>query len=133
MDSLMDIALLAVLAGICALGMFLAILQLPGTWLILVAAVGYDWTMGWSRIGATWLVAAASIALLAEVLEALSGMILAKRGGASRRAMWYGMFGGLAGAFLLTIPIPLFGTIAGAAIGILASERVGFNIEANIA
>ena len=67
----------------------------------------------------------AGVAVLAEVAEAVSSVWFARKGGASRRAAWYGLVGGLAGAFLLTIPVPIIGTVIGAAIGCFAGAMVG--------
>ncbi len=115
-----DIVLIIVLAIVCCAGLFLSVLQLPGTWLIVASGFAYSWLYGWERLEIPWLIGIVAIAIVAEILEMASGVIAAKRGGASKRATWYGLFGGLAGALLLSIPVPLFGTLAGAAIGCFA-------------
>lgn len=135
METAVDILLLVLLALICFGGLVLTVFQLPGVWLIVVAAAGYAWHSGWQRISITTLGILVAVAVLAEVGEAVTGMVVARKGGASRRAAWYGLAGGMLGAMLLTVPIPVFGTIAGAAIGCFAGAFVaelqeGRNLEA---
>jgi uncharacterized protein YqgC (DUF456 family) len=55
-------------------------------------------------------IAMTAVALLAEALEAISGVIGGKKAGGSRRAAWWAFFGGLGGALLGT----LIGTFLGA-------------------
>ncbi len=121
----LDIALLIVLFLVCIAGTLVTVLQLPGTWLILAGAVGFAWYHDWQVVGKWTLIALATVAAAAEVGELLSGMLLARRGGASRRAAWWGLFGGIAGAFMLTIPVPIIGTIFGAALGCFAGALLG--------
>ena len=47
----MDILLLTILILVAAVGVLLAVFQLPGTWLIVTAAIGYDWYHDWQRFG----------------------------------------------------------------------------------
>ena len=120
-----NVILLALLFVVCLAAALLTVFQLPGTWIILAAAAAYGWYDGWSRVGWQTIAALAGIAVLAEVAEAVSSVWFARKGGASRRAAWYGLAGGLAGAFLLTIPVPIIGTIIGAAIGCFAGAMIG--------
>ena len=121
----MNVILLALLCVVCLGAGLLTVFQLPGTWIILAATAAYGWYDGWSRIGWQTIAALAGVAVLAEVAEAVSSVWFARKGGASRRAAWYGLVGGLAGAFLLTIPVPIIGTVIGAAIGCFAGAMVG--------
>ena len=135
MEAVTDVVLIVILLFVCALGMLLAVLQLPGTWLIVAGATGYALYYDWQRIGMYAVIAGAVVAVLAEAGETLSGLVAAKRAGASRRAAWYGLFGGLAGALLLTVPVPLVGTIVGAVIGcfvgaFLAEMQEGRSLQA---
>ena len=113
----MSIALLIGLAVICVAGVVLAALQLPGTWLILAAALAYDWYGGWTEIGWKWLVGLAVVAVIAEVADSASAVLLARRAGASRRASIGALVGGFAGMFVLSVPLPLVGTIVGGLVG----------------
>ena len=124
MDAFVNVTLIALLALFGVAGMVLSVLQLPGTWLIVAATAGYAWYYDWVRISITTVVWLVVIAGAAEIVEALSGYVAGRRGGASRRAGWYGMFGGIAGALLLTVPVPIIGTIIGAAIGCFVGALV---------
>lgn len=116
----LDIILLILLILVCIAGTLLTVLQLPGIWLIVVAAGAYGWYYDWQVIGLWTLAVLAAIAAAAEVGELLSGVWLARRGGGSRRAGWWGLIGGIAGALVLTIPVPIVGTVLGAAVGCFA-------------
>ncbi len=116
----MEIALLIVLILFTLVGLFLAVLQLPGTWLILACAAGYDWYFGWQRIGWKWLVVLLVLAAAAEAVDSLASMVAAKRAGASRRAAVGALLGGFAGMLLLSVPIPVIGTVLGGLIGCFA-------------
>ena len=105
---------------VCLVGTVLTVFQLPGIWLTVAAAVAYGWYYDWQRVGPWAVGAIVAIAVAAEVVEQVTGMWFAKRAGGSRRAAWWGLFGGIAGAVLLTIPVPIIGTIIGAAIGCFA-------------
>ena len=117
---MIDVLLGIVLAVVCLGGAVLTVFQLPGTWLIVAAALGYAWYYDWQRVGPWAVGAIVVIALAAEVVEQVAGMWFARRAGGSRRAAWWGMFGGIAGALLLTVPVPIVGTIIGAAVGCFA-------------
>ncbi len=98
-------------------GLALAVFQLPGTWLILAAAIGYDWQHQWQRVGWMWLLAAAAIAVVAELLDSLASLAAARRAGASRRAAVGALLGGFLGMIVFSIPVPLLGTILGGLLG----------------
>ncbi len=120
-----EVILIVLLIVICLGAALLTVFQLPGTWLLLAATAGYAWYDGWERIGWKTVAVLAGIAVLAEAAESLAAIWFARKGGASHRAAWYGFAGGLAGAFLLTIPIPIIGTLIGAAVGCFAGAMVG--------
>lgn len=115
--SVWDAVLTGLLIAVCLGSAILTVFQLPGTWIVLAAAAGYAWYGEWARIGWRTLAVLAAVAIAAELAETASSFWLAKRGGGSRRAAWWGLLGGLAGAFLLTIPVPIVGTLIGAAAG----------------
>ena len=117
---MVDVLLVIALAVVCLGGALLTVLQLPGIWLVAAAAVGYGWYYDWQRLGPWTLGAIVGIAVLAEIGEQLCAMWFTAKGGGSRRAAWWGLFGGLAGALLLTVPVPIVGTIIGAAAGCFA-------------
>lgn len=94
------------------------VIGLPGTWLMLAAALSIQALdlplFGWWALGI-----AGALCILAEVAETLSGAAGASAAGASRRAALGAIAGGIAGAILGTflIPIPVIGSILGGVIG----------------
>jgi uncharacterized protein YqgC (DUF456 family) len=106
-------------------------LGLPGNLLVaLLALVGpLLLELPWQDF---WIIAGA--AAVAEAVEFVASLGLAKKTGASRTGMWGAFLGGVAGALLLTPVLPLIGTLLGGAIGSFAgaalfeyrfSERAG--------
>ncbi len=122
-----DIVALAALILCCVAGLVLAVVRLPGTWVILLAAAGYGWWSHWERVGLWTVGALAGFALLGEAVEFVMSIWAARRAGASRQAVWGGLIGGFAGMLLLSflVPIPVIGTIAGALLGCFAGAASG--------
>lgn len=108
------LAALLVLAGFA--GVFLPVL--PGTPLIFLGAMVYDYAHGWAAFGWGWLAVLLVLVLIAEVGEWLLGNAGAKRGGASWRALLAGAVLGFIGLFLL----PPFGLIIGSIAGVVGVE-----------
>ena len=120
------------LGAICVV---LVIAALPGTWILIAAAILVDFLDRlWLPAGAPFtfhpltIVAAIGVGLVGEALELLLSAFGAKRFGASRAGMIGSVAGGMLGALAGTIliPIPVVWTIAGAAggtaIGAVAGE-----------
>ena len=118
MEILTTISLGALFLVVGTVGIALALLGLPGTWLILLVGVIVEFvrpeTFSWWTIGVGGV-----LAIGAEVAEFSAGAVGAKKAGGSNRAMWLAVAGGLVGGIVGTfvIPGPIVGTIAGAAIG----------------
>jgi uncharacterized protein YqgC (DUF456 family) len=112
------------LALVVLLGVVLTALQLPGTWLILMTAIIYDWCYQWDRLGPVMLGVMAGLAVLGEILEFVASFVFAGRAGGSRRAAWGGVIGGFIGMFLFTVPVPVLGTIVGGIIGCFAGAII---------
>ncbi len=131
------IVLLFLLVLVAAWAMIL--LGLPGTWVMLLAAVVYAFlapvqaplTLGWPA-----LIVLALLAALGEIIELVAGMAGASGAGASRRGMMGALAGSLLGAFgglLLGLPIPLIGSALaailfaslGALTGAIVAEHSG--------
>lgn len=119
------------LAGVC---LILVLLGLPGTWLMLILAVGVElidtmWlgsqdkeTFGW-----IWIGICTCLALLGEVLETIASAVGTRKGGGTKRGIIGSIIGGIVGAIVLTpfIPIPILGTLIGALIGTFAGALIG--------
>lgn len=127
------VAILFLLAGgVCVLGV---VAQLPGTWVLLVLAVGVEWSDRlWRPVDdpttfdTRLLVGCLVLAVLGELLEFVAGALGLKRGGGSRRGLWGSLLGGLAGLFLFTplfAFVPFLGTFLGVLLGTFGGALVG--------
>lgn len=115
------VILIVVLAG----SLLLVPLGLPGTWLMVGAALVYHLAVRGGGIGVSTVVVVGVLALFGEVVEfALAARFTRKYGG-SRRAAWSAILGGLMGAFVgVPVPVvgPVIGAFLGAFLGALAAE-----------
>ena len=100
-----------------AIGLLLIPLGLPGLWVLVGAAVLHRVVGGSDELGVVFLVFITALALLAELAEALLGVVTARRFGATRWGMWGAFLGGIAGAIALTPLLPPVGTLLGAFVG----------------
>jgi uncharacterized protein YqgC (DUF456 family) len=122
-----------ILAGILVtvfalLGVTLVLLQGPGIWLALLAALACQWWRGdlfsWWTLGAVALIAA-----LAEIAEFSASAIGAAKAEGTKAGVWGAILGSLvglvAGGFLIPVPIlgSVIGAIVGAGLGALVAER----------
>ena len=123
-------AAVSVLVVVSVLAVGLTLISLPGTWLLLLVAVLCWWLVpgldNW-----WWLAGAGALALLGEAVEFFASVAGAKVGGSGKHGAWGAFIGGLVGAILgtMAIPIPVLGTIIGGVVGagVLATlfEREG--------
>lgn len=121
----MELLWLTGLVVACLAGVVLAVVQLPGTWVILAAAIAYAWHGDWSRLTPTVLAVLAGMALVGELIEFLASALVVRRAGASRRASWYALGGGFVGMFVFSLPLPVIGTVAGGVIGCFVGAVIG--------
>jgi len=100
---------------------------LPGTWLMLLAAIVADALLsGHTLFAAATLWTCVFIALSGEVLEFVLGAAGARRAGGSRRGTLFAIAGSIAGAIIGTgIPLPVLGTLLGACLGAFAGSVFG--------
>lgn len=98
-------------------------LQLPGTWLMLLATGLFAWAYwenGDPMIGWWALVILLALAVIGEIVEGLGSAVGAKGAGGSKRgvalAIVLGVIGAILGTLLLSF-IPIIGTLIGAALG----------------
>lgn len=118
MDTALTIGVAVAMALIGLVSLALTLVGLSGVWLIFLAAIGLQlWRP--ETYQTPTLVAAGVLGLVGEIVEITASAALAKRAGGSRSAAVWSVVGGLAGALLgsVFIPIPVVGTIAGAVIG----------------
>lgn len=107
----------------CLLGVLLTAVRLPGTWLIVMAALGYGWWSNWESVGPVTIAVLAGIALFGEITDLTMSAVTARKAGATRQAAWGGLVGGVGGMIflssLLSLPFPVIGTVVGATAGAL--------------
>ena len=106
------------LTFVLLLALFIIPLGLPGTWVMIAAAVAYSLLVP-ASIGWVSIIAIAVLALVAEVLEFTLGVSYTRKYGGSSRAGWGAMLGGLIGAFV-GVPVPVVGPIIGGFLGAFA-------------
>jgi len=97
--------------------LFLILFGLPGSWLMILSAVLFDWwreeeVFHLGTIGAT-----VALAALGEIAELLGGIAGARRAGGSRRGALGALVGAFIGALLGTPWFPVVGTIIGLCAG----------------
>lgn len=114
MEPLSLLGVLVILIGV--LGVVLPVL--PGTPLIWLGALLFDWGYEWQVLGWVWLGVLFLLMLLSEVGDWMLSNIGAQRGGASKRALVVGAVLGLIGLLLL----PPFGLIIGSIAGVVGTE-----------
>jgi len=136
--SILTYVWLAVFIFSCGAGWWLTVLGLPGNWLIVVSSALLAWLFPvQGDLGFGWRVVflLAGLAVVGEVLEAISGAAGLAKGGTKR-----GAFGAVIGSFIggvmgagLGLPVPLLGPIVGtllfaslgAMIGAVYAESTG--------
>ena len=111
------------LAAILLLSLILIPLGLPGTWIMVAAALGYQILVPTGGVGMVTGIGTGVLALIGELVEfSLAGRYARKYGG-SRRAGWGAIIGGIVGAFV-GVPIPIVGSVIGAFLGSFAGALV---------
>jgi uncharacterized protein YqgC (DUF456 family) len=114
---------LLVLGIVLLLSLVLVPLGLPGLWVMIGAALVYDWLVPAASIGWLTLGIALALAVLAEYLEFTLSAKYARKYGGSSRAAWGAILGGIAGAFI-GVPVPVIGSVIGAFAGAFAGALV---------
>ena len=96
----MDVLAVAVLVGLCAVGLCLIPLGLPGLWVMVAGILAYGWLTDFRTVGVWVIVIVLGVALLGEIIENWLGFRFAKQYGGSTRSGWGALLGGLVGAFI---------------------------------
>ncbi|MCD4831824.1 MAG: DUF456 family protein [Anaerohalosphaeraceae bacterium] len=109
---------LTLLLIINALWLGLVLFALPGNWLMIIMTVIFAWWQGGTFSGYT-IALIIILAIIGEIIEFVAGAGGAKRAGAGWKGAMAAIAGAIVGAIWGTflIPIPIFGTLAGACIG----------------
>lgn len=107
------IALFVMLIG--ALGTVLP--AIPGTPVIFAAALGYSFYEGFHKITPLVLAVLFFLMALTFIIDYFSGVLGAKKYGASRYGTWGSFLGGIVGVIFLNIPGLIIGPFVGAVTG----------------
>jgi uncharacterized protein YqgC (DUF456 family) len=104
-----------VLVAILLLSLLMIPFGMPGTLVMVAAAIGYTLLVPGSL---SWFTVAGVTVLMiiGEVLEWSLAARFTRRYGGSRRASWGAIIGGMIGAFM-GVPVPVVGSILGAFVG----------------
>lgn len=113
MTTILPVLLLVVC---CVGGLVLAVVGLPGLWVMVLGVIGYGWLTGFRTVGVATIAIVVGLALLGEIVEWWLGFWFAERYGGSRRAGWGALLGGIVGA-VVGVPVPIIGSVIGAFVG----------------
>lgn len=117
------------------IGWGLALVGMPGSWVIVAVAAGYAWffpdagtlALSWPTVGGL-----AALALGGELWELAAGSLWSAGAGASRRGVALALVGAVAGSLVgavVGLPIPVIGWLLGAillaALGAMAGAILG--------
>jgi uncharacterized protein len=121
----LEIVVIVLLSLLAIAGWVLALVGISGTWLILIAGVALDLS-----VGGGWDFVATSIILLlacaaAEGVEFLAGVLGAKAFGGSRAAQVGALAGSVLGGIGGSALMPILGTILGVVLGGFAGAMIG--------
>jgi len=117
--------ILLIILGVGVMGTLLPFL--PGAVLMFLAVLIYGFIDNWMHFSPLFVVNIGIITVAAIALDYFSGIIGAKKFGASKNGTWGGVLGGIFGVFLLG-PLGLIaGVISGVIIGELFSGK-SFNL-----
>ena len=109
-------------------GVLMVVLQLPGTWLILMCTGLWAWCCRDDQAIGIWtLLALLVLAIFGEIVETCAGMVTSRHVKSSKRSTLLELFGAVTGAIMGTsmIPVPIFGTLIGACIGAGLGAMIG--------
>lgn len=116
---------LLVLGAVLLISFLMIPFGLPGLWIMVGAALGYQLLVP-GTVSTVTVLGTALLALVAEILEFTLAGSYARKYGGSRRAGWGAIIGSIVGA-VVGVPIPIIGPIVGgflgAFVGAFVAER----------
>jgi uncharacterized protein YqgC (DUF456 family) len=133
---LLQKGLLVLLYGGLVLSLLSTIVGLPGNWVLVVAALVAGLVTGFSDLTLTHFILCLGLAVLAEVIESLLGVVIVAKRGGSRLGVLGSIAGGFAGVLLGAGLAPPLGSVvlgfAGAFLGAVFGELL-HNPDMNMA
>jgi len=106
-------------------GLLMIPLGLGGTFVILGVGLVTAILTHWTRVEWQTLVVVGILAVIGEVVESLLGVLVVKRYGATKGAMWGTFLGGVVGGVAGTAVLPIAGSLVGAFVGAFLGAVVG--------
>jgi len=97
---------------------------LPGTWLMIAAAIALHFLAPVAPFGWTVIIACLAIAIASELLDFVVAARYTLKFGGSRRGAWGALIGGVLGA-IFGVPVPVIGSVIGAFLGSFAGALIG--------
>jgi len=117
----------------CAIGLLAGLLMIPlglgGTFVIFGVGLVTALVTHWTRVEWQALAVIGILAVIGEVLESLLGVLVVKRYGATKGAMWGTFLGGVVGGVAGTAVLPIAGSLVGAFVGAFLGAVVGELIQ----
>lgn len=98
---------------------------LPGILLIWLTVLAYAIVDGFEAIGWISFIFITLLAIAAGTADIWMSSLGAKKGGAARRAMFFGLIGGIVGFFLFGFLVPIVGNLVGSIVGYAAGVFLG--------
>lgn len=107
------------------MGMAIIIVNLPGLWLMTLAAAIYGLLTHFTLITPKTIIVLLALSLLGEIVDVVAAGVGAKRAGGGRRGLIGAIVGGMVGAIFFSLPVPVIGTLAGVCIGTFVGALIG--------
>ena len=116
--------------GVAVVAMFIGLFGiilpfLPGLVLILLTALGYAIYNDFESVGLITIAVITLITVIAVTSDLWLPILGSKKGGASKRAMIFGLIGGILGFLILTPMFPILGSIFGGIVGYAVGTLLG--------
>lgn len=108
---------LVILILFCLVGIVLTPLGMPGNFIIIAGALVFNLITWEMTVNLQRIAVVLGLAVLGEILEYILGVQMARKRGASGRAIIGAIVGGIIGALVGT-PVPIVGTIIGLFVGV---------------
>src|SRR4051812_19606376 len=121
----MDWLYFFLMLALLVVGIGITLMNLPGLWLMAAAAGLYALITHGRYLWPWGMVVIIGLCLVGEALEFAGKAAGAGKAGGSKRAMLLATVGGVLGGLLLSIPVPIIGTVAGVCIGAFAGAMIG--------
>ena len=129
MDAFLHIVGLLTLFAVCLVALATLVVGLPGTFIIVVAALGYGWLTSFTAVTWTTIFWLLGLALAGEGLELLSSMLGSEGSRPTRRVATLALVGGIVGGIIGTPLLFGIGSLLGALAGAFTGAALASSTE----